>query len=1604
MPINPAPRGGALKKVVIGLGVVVLVVVLGGALLLPWIAGVLAQRSIPVQLASGPGTLTISDARFSWGGPQRVGSVTLTDGQGAKMADLSVETPSSLLRLAQAGMSMGDFGTVALSGVIDVREEQIAATPGQAAPPAPPTAPGQPSTPGGSGPAQPIEIPGSLRAVVEMRGVDISYTPRAASGLQRVTIDDLNARAEVSGAGTATLKVTAASPAIDVDGQARNFVDGAGRLDLAASELALAASISAPGELVEGIVRALMKGAQGSATSAAGIAPTEVSLGVVARNGRLTLADAARPARLSSPVPQAVLASMAGDASTLTITSTPSITGTIDVLDVPLPRAGSALDLRGARLQVTLATSAIEGRVAPAGQQAQAFVVEPARFVLDVPDAAQTVTLRGGARGSLDGRDAGALDVDIALAGLLDAAGAPASGLPARMQGAVRLSDVPTALAQPFLAATGVDAVEVIGSTLSAEITARTREGDAAAAPSASAGSAGTVAIPPTDVRADISSNHARVMLSAFVSQTELLIPEDGLTVRLDRAGRAIRPFVKDGPIKLSGDGPMELVVSDLRAPLISGGLPDLSGLLADVRLGLSNLTVEEGVGTRPLELTRLNTHVLVSGVEAPRVELDQAARSGESEITARGTFELPGLIARREGSWPFVEFTPARVRPFGTLTVAGVPSDLMGYVPADLRGAVARGIGPSFDLTIDGKVEGERAAVVTLDLTSDGATARGGFALDGQSVRTTEQGFVATLASPGVLVGEMLRARADSPLTDVRWESPLTLTLSGLSAQLPSGGAAFPMDQLAAALRVQTGTVEMGVRAPTGQQRLTARSVDMAASLTPAAGAAFTLDSTGEFGGEQFSLKGDMALGKILGPGGVDLAGLTPKGSITAASLPAALLAIFDPANGPIAREALGDRFDLALTAPAPASAEGAVTGPRSAGLTLRGDSLSAMATAALDNQTVRVGQAEVAMTLTPGLVSAAVRQYAPGMDPSPRLARPASIALTVFPTSVNLDAAGKPDMNTLAPVRAMLRGADDIIVLDAPGVGGEPLSAGVRGLEAAVAYYHSNMVQSEASLKAELFDAQEPTAAIARLDVLTSLAAVPPPTFEATVADVDTVRLERLLKRPGLASELIGATASVEARGSIPTPGVQNIVATIVSPRLNTVLNAQRTREAVALTAPADVSLQIPAVWANRYLLAPKEGARSAPPQFTDPLDLRVRLNRFSVANPGPPLKPGVFALDASASVPSVRLRTADGRAIAINDFTAAARSDAAGGALAFELATPRIGVGDAGATDSISVKGQVTGLADAAGNVSTQTAAVTADANGSVPTIVLDTLGGQDGMLVDLLGNRTTLKAQARQLSMRGGELSASLNTDNAVADVKGRVENGTFFTDGRTILELSRITPELSSRYVETAIPLLSRMEKTRDDDPARIEAEGLTIPLDGDTRKLNGLATVDLGTVQFDTSSFFGEIVKIAGGKKGGRLGERIEPFELVAREGVVSYEKFTLPLGEFTAQTQGKVDLNTRRMDLLVYLPLYALAEEVGGALSNVPGLDRLAQIPLRIHGPIEKPKTDVDVERAVRENLRDAVKEVIPKDVTKPVDDLLKDIFRGGRKEERRK
>ena len=439
----------------------------------------------------------------------------------------------------------------------------------------------------------------------------------------------------------------------------------------------------------------------------------------------------------------------------------------------------------------------------------------------------------------------------------------------------------------------------------------------------------------------------------------------------------------------------------------------------------------------------------------------------------------------------------------------------------------------------------------------------------------------------------------------------------------------------------------------------------------------------------------------------------------------------------------------------------------------------------------------------------------------------------------------------------------------------------------------------------------------------------------------------------------------------------------------------------------------------------------------RMTRPATVNLVIDKLALARPGTEaggmFKPGVFALQLKADVPELELADATGRgtiirgvALTLNDLSGDGGGGAGGnaggrtgaGGVAFDTritaveerggnANPAAGGGNGAG----QIRGTVTGLADGRGTPTPKSARLTAEGKLPVlPVALIDAFSLRNGLLGDILGPSVAMDVNAQNFGAEGGQIAFTARSTetgraagaNGVASVvpraelgiRGPVENGVLVTPVN--VELRKIDVGLG-QYVRTALPLVADFQKSFEQTPASVRSERLAVPLNGDLTALNGTIVIDPGEATFNAGGDLAGFLRKVGGKDSSTIGRRLQPLTLNIQSGVMRYERWAMPLGEFVVETEGEVNMGSRTLDIVTWVPFGALTDEAAGALNTgvgkllggLPVLETLTKIPVRTRGTFEQKKTEIDLELFAK----NAVKSVNPKDLINNVGDLIKRI-----------
>jgi hypothetical protein len=571
--------------------------------------------------------------------------------------------------------------------------------------------------------------------------------------------------------------------------------------------------------------------------------------------------------------------------------------------------------------------------------------------------------------------------------------------------------------------------------------------------------------------------------------------------------------------------------------------------------------------------------------------------------------------------------------------------------------------------------------------------------------------------------------------------------------------------------------------------------------------------------------------------------------------------------------------------------------------------------------------------------------------------------------------------------------------------------------------------------------------------------------PDANVKLASIDTAVVENLIGKPGVLTGGLGATAEATLRVQPQDKG-QAVSIALTAPKVSDAkIELFQSAEKLAITKPAVITWKPDAEFLNKTLFAPVPAAAAAPasapsssgiggvvrkltgeapsqPAAATPSSsvkvasvspVTISISKFAMATTvstngqvtSGPLKPGVFELDASVSVPTMGLAVSGGAGgsgaaaaattIGLEGITAKvthAPAQGGFGEIVAVLGIDKVTGGGNDATRSVAAPGapakktgatvRIANLADARGVMTSSAAVVNLDADVvAFPTIIVDQLAHQKGVMAELLGPTVDIQAKGTNVSMGGGDMGKAsgaiqvkASSPRASAEINGDIKGGAFVQSGPINARILAISPELV-KMLAGALPVVETIEKKPGEQPGTGDAKGFTVPVDGDLTKLNGDLTIDPGVAKFTTKSIFGDFIKAFGGKTEGTLGQKMEPFVVHANKGVLTYDKFKLPAGQFSVETRGTVDLVRRQIDVVTYAPAGALTEKALGKIaeqipSQLRGLLQEASIPFVTKGPLDNYTTAPDFGLLVKE-----LGEKIKKEPGKIIGDILGDVLK---------
>lgn len=1102
---------------------------------------------------------------------------------------------------------------------------------------------------------------------------------------------------------------------------------------------------------------------------------------------------------------------------------------------------------------------------------------------------------------------------------------------------------------------------------------------------------------------------------SVEIEELSLKLPSPALDLRGGRIRANLTLAGTAGTIALGeGQPASEVSIPSFRAALAS---EDFAGVVRVTAEAASSIAS----GGRTASAGNLNADLSASGL----LDKDGAPLSGLPKA-------IDGRISLRDAATEILQPIVS-----GALASSGLQIDL------------PRDIGPAANLDLTAKTQ---SGVIDLDLnaTSASANATAALRITNDALTARDTGISIRLANAGAIAARTLKSPS---LQLARPSGQLALTVSSLQLPLDSATRKPKLELLTTQAVAELTDWSFTAQVPPGDGQIAGRPIaldlrTLAANVAVAPGKGALVHATSDASADgspvklaaDFSLPNALAgisgtkasapatfaekLGPALALGHFEISGLP-------ATLADALPRAAESAStmGELVREAFGETVAISLD-----STQDTASRALTFKVTVQGAHANLGLNATADASAI-VASASGAGTISPGLVNALLKG---NEADKPHLRAPASYTITTEPVNIPLDIAGSPVLGKAGALKARAAVAGQAVVQSGTQAYGVqdfalnasiPLSAlqnGAGGLASLQA--NGGLLSADGGPMGTL-------AANASLPLGPNLTLGGPADIEVRVTDVSTVGLDRALGQPLLVSGALGPAAALTATTRITPPagnpiGIGDAFAkadlaadlTLASQRLEIKrpLHARVEGDRITLESPDPITWMIDPAWFDRFVLGKGQGKPGTDIALAAPARAELVLTRATVSRTNAergiqgPAFPGIFALDATARIPSLELVDSRSVRTQMGDAVLVLRSSPASPgqpvSLAFDLSFAKLAIipdpGNSGPGGG-TVKGTIARIATPTGAVDSSDPIITAKGQiRSLPSALVDAFSVKNGLPGDLLGPSVNVSIDAQNFSKAGGTIDFS-----AVSTETGSVlENGATKQLPRAELSLNGVSQNgvlvapvsITLRRIESGLdkrlsgvlPMLAEVEKRFEDRPTVITSPKLAMPLDGDTSKLNGTVNIDPGDARFKASNRLGPLLRMFKAKDQGKVLQRLKPVTLTATNGVITYPRWSFPMGEFNMDVEGSVDLPKSYVDMLVWVPFGQLVDDTSRIFTQIPGvntagniINQATMVPIRISGPMGNTTAAPDAGQFGKTFL----KNINPEKAI----DVIKDIFK---------
>ncbi|MEQ8844137.1 MAG: hypothetical protein RIB58_04710 [Phycisphaerales bacterium] len=875
---------------------------------------------------------------------------------------------------------------------------------------------------------------------------------------------------------------------------------------------------------------------------------------------------------------------------------------------------------------------------------------------------------------------------------------------------------------------------------------------------------------------------------------------------------------------------------------------------------------------------------------------------------------------------------------------------------------------------------DGVRLSTTDVRVDGDGGSASAEVDFSGEGVRVVAA--EGDLGTPDAVLRDLLA----TAMPGATWDGGDRLTFAATDLRIEPSAVTRPWGAWDVSGEAMVGGRAWRFTPPGSDRTVALRDVSLRLPRLDPTDLQIEADITGSVGETPLALNGELIALDLLDASGV----LRPDrlklgGTMTLTGAPTSLAAsLLGDRIGPLVAESAGDAVDVTL------SGRHQTGLPGLAALEVRGRDLALDALASIADRTVTIGPSRLNLAITPALSERVAATFAPNLTPSPRVTQRVRTTSEIQPFSFDLDESGRPDMMTLRPIRVLTTFEDPAVVRPLPTSlteKGLRDAVGVRSLETVLRYDRLDAKRNHIKIDGEIFDPAASDAALARLEALVGIY---PGLVSAEIIlrDGATNAIGAFVGRPDVVAEAFGETVSASLK-AWQDPRVEYF---------STNVNVQSPRLRGGVMADVhETYIEAPGGLAGAWTITPEligalnEQTSSAVNAFrlNEAVEAQFAAKSLRVARGGDLFDPSVFVAVLQFGAPSVSFARG-GQSFELRNVKAELSSRDEAGTYDFlaVVESPDRATG-VESPYAVTTTGVVYGLHDASGATTPERISLALNADGRIPTGLVDSLIAAEGLLVEALGPEATVDV----VTDESGAIRGGLTSQRASLSLSGRLADGRFAVEGDSAAELLEITPALSRRLLNPLVPVFERFEVTRDAGrPIRITTSDLTFDLGSGAAGLNGDIRVDFGEGSFVVAPWLRPLLRMTDNRIEGRVGHRLAPLDIAVRSGVASYENFAFPVGDVNLTSGGSVDLVRRRIDLRMLVPVEEASAELRRSLG---GVDVDVSVPIDVTGPLSQPNVNVNPGALIERGVNSALEGLIRGG--------LNDLFGGDKDEKKR-